>query len=206
MNDMTYEFSTQKSTRETYEWDNVWWEQTSINDAPRVIYIGDSISCGTRRIATATANGEILFDGFGTSKALDNPFMFDSIRIFAAQQGYRNVVLFNNGLHGWHLDDEIDYAREYEKMVCFLMKEFEGTPILLVLTTHVANEERDARVQVRNRVVCELAEKYGLYAVDLYTVTKEHRELLGNDGVHFSKEGYQLLADVLVQKVKGLIV
>ena len=113
--------------------------------------------------------------------------------------------MFNNGLHGWHLDDATDYAKEYEKMLCFLLKEFEGTPIVLLLTTHVANEERDARVRARNRVVCELAEKYGLSVIDLYTVTKEHSELLGNDGVHFSKEGWQLLADVLVENVKEII-
>ena len=205
MADMTYEFEDRQQRLETYEWDNVWWEHANTVDVPRVLYIGDSISCGTRREATATAEGKIFFDGFGTSKAVDNPYYADTLRLFAKQQGKREVVLFNNGLHGWHLDDETDYAREYEKMVCFLMKEFEGTPILLVLTTHVANEERDARVQVRNRVVCELAKKYGLSTVDLYTLTKEHSELLGNDGVHLSKEGYQLLASTLVGRVKEFI-
>jgi lysophospholipase L1-like esterase len=53
--------------------------------------------------------------------------------------------------------------------------------------------------------VCELAEKYGLSVIDLYAVTKEHSELISPDGVHFSKEGYQLLADVLVARVKDII-
>ena len=84
-----------------------------------MLYIGDSISCATRRIATATARGEIFFDGFGTSKALDNSYYTDSLHLFAQQQGERKVVLFNNGLHGWHLDDESEYSKEYEKMICF---------------------------------------------------------------------------------------
>ncbi len=205
MNDMTYEFETKQYKYEKYEWDNVWWEQTNVQDAARVLYIGDSISCGTRRVATATAENQILFDGFGTSKALDNPYFADTLRLFAKQQGKREAVLFNNGLHGWHLDDKTDYAREYEKMLRFLLKEFEGTPVVLLLTTHVANEERDARVRQRNHVVCELANKYGVSVIDLYTVTKEHSELLSNDGVHFSKEGYQLLADVLVEFVKKIM-
>ena len=205
MSQYTYEHENKGTALEKYEWDNVWWEQTDKRNTPRVLYIGDSISCGTRKIATEVSNGEILFDGFGTSKAVDNPYYADTLRLFAKQQGKREVVLFNNGLHGWHLDDETDYAREYEKMICFLMKEFEGTPILLVLTTHVANEERDARVQVRNRVICELAKKYGLSVIDLYTVTKEHSELIGPDGVHLSKEGYQLLASTLVGRVKEFI-
>jgi|GEM_PF-948584 len=204
MNDMTYEFETKQHKLETYEWDNVWWEQTNIQDAARVLYIGDSISCGTRRVATATAQNQILFDGFATSKALDNPYFTDTLHVFAQQQRKREVVLFNNGLHGWHLDDKTDYAREYEKMLCFLLKEFEGTPVVLLLTTHVANEERDARVRQRNCVVCELAKKHGISVIDLYTPTKEHGELLSGDGVHFSKEGYQLLADILVKSVKEI--
>ena len=98
-----------------------------------------------------------------------------------------------------------EYAKDYERMVRFLKKEFEGTPIFLLLTTHVANEERDAIVCARNRVVCELAEKYGLSTIDLYTVTKEHGEYLVNDGVHFSSEGYQLLANVIIGHVRQII-
>ena len=205
MNDLTYEFETQQHKLETYEWDNVWWEQTGRNDVPRVLYIGDSISCNTRRVATAKAGSKILFDGLGTSKALDNPYFTDTLHLFAQQQGERAVVLFNNGLHGWHLDDETDYAREYEKMLCFLLKEFEGTPVVLLLTTHVANEERDARVRQRNHIVCELADKYGVTVIDLYTVTKENSKLLLDDGVHFSRNGYHLLADVIVKRVKEII-
>ena len=205
MTDMTYEFENRKEKLEKYEWDNIWWECASTKGVPRVLYIGDSISCSTRRIATVTAERKIFFDGFATSKALDNPYYTDSLYLFAQQQGERKVVLFNNGLHGWHLDDESEYSKEYEKMICFLLREFEGTPILLVLTTHVANEERDARVRERNCVVCRLAEKYGLPVIDFYSVTKEHSEFLEADGVHFLKEGYQLLADILVEQMRKII-
>lgn len=205
MSNFTYQKELTTSKLETYEWDNNWLEHCDDTSTPRVLYIGDSISCATRVFLNKSANREILFDGFGTSKALDNPYYAPTLQLFAQQQGERAVVLFNNGLHGWHLDDETDYSREYKKMICFLMKEFEGTPLVLLLTTHVANEERDERVRVRNRVVCELAEKYGLSVIDLYTVTKEHSEFLGNDGVHFSKEGCQLLSDVLVKQIKDII-
>ena len=113
---------------ETYEWDNVWWEQTNKTDTPRVLYIGDSISCGTRRKATEISKEQLLFDGFGTSKAVDNPYLIDSIRLFAKQQGNRSAILFNNGLHGWHLQDETEYKQYYEKMIQFLINEFSGTP------------------------------------------------------------------------------
>lgn len=204
MSQFTYENETPKTCLETYEWDNVWWEQTNKTDTPRVLYIGDSISCGTRRKATEISKEQLLFDGFGTSKAVDNPYLIDSIRLFAKQQGNRSAILFNNGLHGWHLQDETEYKQYYEKIIQFLMNEFSGTPLLLVLTTHVANADRDARVVVRNRIVSELAEKYKLTTVDLYTIIKNHGDLF-TDGVHLTPDGYILLAEELVKKIQNVI-
>lgn len=205
MSDMTYEFETNSNKLEELEWDNVWWEQTNAHGISRVLYIGDSISCGTRRIATAKADNEILFDGFGTSKALDNPYFKESLSLFARQQRERSAVIFNNGLHGWHLDDEKEYKEEYEKMIEFLLKEFKGTHIFLLLTTHLKDEKRDKRVVKRNEAVCEIAEKYSLPVIDIYTLTKENENLLSADGVHFVNEGYHLLAETIVKRVKEII-
>ena len=205
MSNYTYEEKDCQRRRETYEWDHVWWEHGNTDGVPRVLYIGDSISCATRRVATAVAEEKIFFDGFGTSKALDNPYFTESLRLFAAQEGERQVILFNNGLHGWHLEDETAYAEYYEKLIVFLLREFEGVPLILALTTHVARADRDARVVTRNRVVCELAKKYDLPVIDLYTLTKEHEELLSADGVHLLPDGYRLLAQELVKNIKTLI-
>ncbi len=204
MSNFTYEFEKRTEALETFEWDNVWWDHANTEGVPRVLYIRDSISCATRIAATATAKNEIFFDGFGTSKALDNPYFVDSVRLFALQQGQREVVLFNNGLHGWHLDDETEYAAAYEKVLLSLLKEFEGTPFIILLTTHVADNERDKRVQVRNKMVSAIAEKYNLPTVDFYKITKEHEDTI-TDGVHLNKDGYNYLAEELVKKVREFI-
>lgn len=205
MKNFTYEFENGCEKLETYEWDNVWWEHANVRNIPRVLYIGDSISCGTRRIATQTADEKIYFDGFGTSKAVDNPFFAESVRMFARQQGERNVILFNNGLHGWHLDDSTEYAVAYENIIKFLLDEFKETPIVLLMTTSVADPVRDARVVVRNRVVAELAAKYNLHVLDLYSLVKSNHNLLVGDGVHLKPEGYQTLANELVKCVNKFI-
>ena len=70
--------------------------------------------------------------------------------------------------------------------------------------TH-ADPERDARVCVRNRIVCELARKYGLPVIDFYKPTNENPHLLSSDGVHLSREGYELLANELVECVRETI-
>ena len=87
MSDFTYAFENRNTKLERFEWDNVWWECADTTGVPRVLYIGDSISCATRRVATQTAENKIFFDGFGTSKALDNPYFFKSLCIFAEQEG-----------------------------------------------------------------------------------------------------------------------
>ena len=205
VSDFTYEKDNVRCTLETYEWDNVWWEHAADETNPRVLYIGDSISCATRRVATAKSGNTLYFDGFGTSKALDNPYFGESVTCFARQQRRRDVIVFNNGLHGWHLKDEDEYAEHYEKMIRFLLSEFDSTPLVLILTTHVADPERDARVCVRNRIVCELARKYELGTVDFYKITNEKPHLLSSDGVHLSREGYELLANELVECVRETI-
>ena len=202
MSSFTYEKNDITAPLETYEWDNVWIEHANDTSSRfRVLYIGDSISCVTRRKATLQTNERILFDGFGTSKALDNPFFEDSIRLFARQQPKKRVaVIFNNGLHGWHLD-ELSYKYWYEKTVSFLLDEFKGIPIYLLLTTHVKNPEREARTLVRNSTVIEIAEKYSLPVIDLYTASKDDRLLL-DDGVHLTDDGYGLLAKEIIKHIE----
>ena len=51
-NDFTFQSKRDANVLEMYEWDNTWWEQAPDTDRKRVLYIGDSISCGIRRIAT----------------------------------------------------------------------------------------------------------------------------------------------------------
>ena len=200
MNDFTYETKNLKTTLETYEWDNMWWEQASDTTRPRVLYIGDSISCGIRRIATAYTGEKILFDGLGTSKAVDHPYYKDAIRYFANQQPQRKLVLFNNGLHGFHLEDEKEYGDYYEKMVKFLLGEFKETVLALILTTHVAGD-RNTRVIRRNAVVKEIAQKYNLPIIDLYFISVEYSHFHSVDGVHFTDAGYQKLAGKLVESI-----
>ena len=202
MSEFTYEKKDTESRLENCEWDNVWWEKAGKDDLFRVLYIGDSISCGIRRAAAEIADKSMVFDVLGTSKAVDNPYLCQKISLFAAQQRGRGAVLFNNGLHGWHLSDEDGYAAHYEGLVRFLLQSFPETPIFLVLTSAVANEERGLRVAARNRAVLRLAEKYALPVIDLYSITDLHRDLLLPDGVHLTPEGYKLLARAVIDAIE----
>ena len=70
------------------------------------------------------------------------------------------------------------------------------------LTTAVADEKRNARVQMRNSVACRIAEERGCPVIDLYAPSLS---CTYTDGVHFNGEGYQILADALVSAVRPLL-
>lgn len=194
-----------KTPLETYEWDNVWFEHAEEPDHLRVLYIGDSISCGTRHQATLVADGKIYFDGIGTSKAVDNPYLADSIRLYAAQQGKRELVIFNNGLHGFHLSDDTEYAKYYEDIVKFLIEEFAGTPIALVLSTTVKEEKTAKRVLARNNAVIEIADKYNLPIIDIHTISVARLNEIDEDGVHFGNAGYRPFAELIVKRAQEIV-
>lgn len=202
MSDFTYEKHDSKEKLEKYEWDNVWMDNARDTEHQHILYIGDSISCSTRRRATTLSGGELFFDGYGTSKGLDNPFFKESIALYAAQLPRLDKIIFNNGLHGFHLEDLTDYAKYYEEMVVFLLDKFKGVPLYVVLTTFVLNEARAERVRNRNKSALEVAKKYNLPVIDLYSVTADKPELFRDDGVHLTSDGYDLITEKIVDSVK----
>ena len=115
----TYETKDKLTPLETYEWENVWWDHPEDKETPRAVYIGDSISCGIRSVFQPESKG-IRLDGFGTSKAVDHQWFQKTLHLFAMQSPKPKAVLFNNGLHGWHLDDAA-FADNYGDMVKFLL-------------------------------------------------------------------------------------
>ena len=201
MSDFTYETENRLNKYETYEWDNIWIEHANETVRKRAAYIGDSISVGTRRIATARTNGEILFDGFGTSKALDNPYFKDSIRLFLNQVPNIDTVLFNNGFHGWHLDDETEYKVLYDEMIQFILGEIKGAKLYILLTTAVAKDDDNERVKLRNIAAREVAEKYSIPVIDLYDITSANINEISSDGVHPTEPLYEKIADEIIGNI-----
>lgn len=186
---------------ECFEWDNTWIEHTENTTAHRFLYIGDSISVGTRTPANALGNGSVIFDHFGTSKALDNPYFFDSVTLFAAQSTAYRAVFFNNGHHGWHLDEET-YATLYAEFLDKLIERF-GTVIPILTTYSTSEYSPNTRVEARNDAVRRIAAERGLFVVDFYSVSYVNRDHL-TDGIHYDAEGYHALATELLRTAREL--
>lgn len=185
---------------ETYEWDSPWWEHMENPTSPRAAIIGDSISNGTRPKLNEISGEKLLFDGFHTSKALDNPFFAASLELFFSQTRRTDMILFNNGLHGWHLD-EAGYEKHYREMLEFLLKK--EVPVFILLTTFLPSDpDRNTVVRKRNGIALKLAEEYGLKVIDLYNVSEKlPAEQYCGDGVHFRDAGYIALAKEILKEV-----
>lgn len=153
------------------------------------------------RHATEISENTLLFDNFSTSKALDNPYFADSLALFAKQERYRSVVLFNNGLHGFHLNDSL-FERYYRKMIVYLKESFRNIPIMVVLSTTVGDTERRACIIRRNAIAQKIANENGLDVIDLFEASERMTELQTADLVHFNEEGFHALAKIVVDAVK----
>ena len=191
---------------EQYEWDNTWMEHTEDRASPRLLYIGDSISIPTRGHMNALLNGAARVDGFATSKAADNPYFADAVRLFAAQQvAPVRAVLFNNGLHGWHLSDGEDYPLHYERLLTELRAIFPGAAFWLPMTTPVADPAQNERVRVRNRAAAAVAGALGLPTVDYCAALANLSAIHSPDGVHLTDDAYRRLAETAVAALQETI-
>ena len=199
MSDFTYERGEMKEKFEKYEWDRFWVDTPLDGETKRILSIGDSISAAIKDVSLKDKEKNILYDNLATSKALDNPCFEETIRLYAKQEPSRDVILFNNGLHGWHLEDETEYKEAFDKMIKFLLHEFRGTPIYVVLTTHLADQNREKRVIKRNEAALETAKRYNLPIIDLYKISLENSALLKNDGVHYDEAGCVLFLNEILK-------
>lgn len=196
---------------EKYEWSRFWYDEATEDALPRVLLIGDSITEGYRPAVNKYLRGIAHADSLAGSKAVDHPFYTEEIDFFARQFGFAYPVIhFNNGIHGVHLSAE-DYAPLYEEKLLWLKERFPESKLILATSTAILvggkgmeiDEERNRVIIEKNKVVCRLAEKYGLEVNDLYASSLENPDWRGEDGYHFTPAGTdgqgRLVADVLVK-------
>ena len=191
--------------QEDIEWTHTWREGSPDETTPRVLLLGDSICVGYRHYVEEKLGGRYHVSSLATSKALDNPYFPDEIRLLAQQETVPySIVHFNNGAHGGHLD-AAQYGRLYEGFYLQLRQLFPEARFVLALTTPMADPADltqphptfEQMSRERNEQVLAVAAKYGLAVDDLYTAVCRRPELHIADGIHFTEEGYQLLADTV---------
>ena len=205
----TYEFSKISNKLETYEWDDIWWDNAPDTSARRILIIGDSISRGYRRAASKLPDRDFFIDGIATSKAVDNATFFTLIEYFAKNELSYDAVFFNNGLHGWHLDEE-SFGKYFLELAKYVKEKFSPKKFYIVTTTPARKfqnteifDERNERVKIRNLSLKEAARSLGADVLDFYSLIEGREDLYTQDGIHLIDEGYTLLAKEVIKAAKN---
>lgn len=206
MNGDTYEFGKINTKLESIEWDDVWLHFANTDKRKKILTIGDSISRGYRDIFIKKLNqneaAPYTVDNIATSKGVDNKAFYPLLDGVKMQIDKYSVIKFNNGLHGWHLEDKA-YECEYRNLVNHIKELYPDAKLVIALTTPVRSIEnlneviadRDNVIKARNEAAIKIAEEVDAEVVDYYSLLLDRPELYMYDGVHLKEEGYELLAN-----------
>ena len=189
--------------KELYEWVRSWSDNAPNIDLPRILLIGDSITEGYSYVVREKLKGRYYVDCFATSYAVDSEIYQTLVNAYVKDNDYQ-IIHYNHGLHGKYMT-----AKEYQEGVERCLKGIKSK-IILALTTETLTEGNVSvdeswkdKIEQRNQVLRSLAIKGGHGLNDLYSLSKKIAlEFRDTDGVHFTQEGYKLLAEQVVKSIK----
>jgi hypothetical protein len=198
--------------REQFEWTNIWCNNANDLILPRVLLIGDSIACGYSPIVIKQLQGKANVDRLGTSRSINDPVLIKETTLMLEDCNYI-AVHFNNGLHGWHLDDE-PYAKYLRQYTQLLQKLSNGAKLIWASTTPITVQddtqnidlEKNNKVLRRNALAEEIMQEYHIPISDLYQLVLNKAELRGADGYHYNADGQRVqgeaISELLLQFLK----
>jgi hypothetical protein len=187
--------------REEVEWVSFRWHNEPDRVKPRVLLVGDSIVAAHGARVHERLKADFCVDYFATSKHVTDVAFMGDLDFMMARRPYA-LVLFNNGLHGLGIDDEL-YAPALKKALLALRGRTPrlawriSTPILAGPGASELGAD-NAHVVRRNADAAVVAADLGLPVLDLYTPMLEHRDWIV-DGVHCNADGQALQADIVAK-------
>ena len=194
----TYELNA-SAPLEKYEWDDIWFDHATDTDSKRVVVFGDSISVNYRFPLVEALRGEFCVDNYGTSKAADNPFLKENMRLVMAQQKHE-IIYFCSG-HGTH-QTIVDYEKNVESLVQWLLAEYPEKKLIIAGRIYSSYPPKQENNHQRSCALQRIAEKYSLPFDDLGALTLERPELLKEDKVHLNDQGSRLVAEHIAQIIR----
>lgn len=206
--------ATKKITRETIEWSKFRWEEESARYKPRVLFIGNSISVGYFPFVSDMLNGQAYCDHYATSRSVEDPTLYKEIEMAMGNYNHK-VIHFNNGLHGWHLNNT-QYEEGLRKCVRFLMKhKTKNCRLIYSLTTPYPSKEPGIKldekmntvVLERNKIARRIMAEYDIPVIDLYNEVEPELETLSiqKGNVHYKQEGYEMMAKKIGSKIREML-
>ncbi|MDB5085958.1 MAG: hypothetical protein JWN30_2844 [Bacilli bacterium] len=194
---------------EKTEWCNLRWLNTNDDQLPRVLLIGDSITGGYNTVVSRILQEKANLAYLTTSKGINDIGLIKETSYVMEDFNY-HIVHFNNGLHGWHINDQ-DYELALRNYLELLRQLSKGAKLIWANSTpYLTREElvpdpgKNSIVIRRNAIANRIMVENKVRVNDLYTVTFGKTALF-TDGVHYNRDGYELLgsavADVIMEEL-----
>jgi hypothetical protein len=191
--------------REQFEWTNIWCNNANDLTLPRMLLIGDSIACGYSAVVIKHLQDKANVDRLGTSRSINDQVLIKETTLMIEDCNY-TAIHFNNGLHGWHLDDK-PYAESLRQYVQLLQKLGNGAKLIWASSTPITVQgdvktidlEKNNKVIRRNSLAEEIMGKYDIPINDLYQLVLNKAELRGADGYHYNSDGQNVQGDAVAK-------
>jgi hypothetical protein len=187
---------------EQNDWTTIWIENANQTSLPRILLVGDSITEGYYTKFKKRIEDNYYLGRYTTSKFVANPDFISELSILLHRYHFEVIVL-NNGLHGW--DYSLDsYQNGLEETLNLLSDIAPETQIIWCQTTPVRLDEDltlldplNRQVVARNQIASEIMGREGIPVIDLYKEMLDHPEYYRNDGMHFNEQGQAYQAELI---------
>ncbi len=195
--------------RENIEWTNMLWNDAQDNCKARILLVGDSIVVGHERLLHEIVKDEYCIDSFATAKCVSDVDYMRELDYMLSSKDY-DLVIFNNGLHGFDISDE-DYEANLKEVLTDLNKRVKklawrnSTPIREKEDLNKFESERTPIVLRRNAFAAQVTEELNIPVLDLYTPMAKNVEYFSPDAVHYNEEGREVQAKILAEFIKKII-
>jgi len=187
---------------EKNDWSNVWIEDANTDDKPRFLFVGDSITEGYYSRVKERLVDHYSLGRYTTSKFINNPDYRSELEIVLQRYKFE-VILLNNGLHGWGYE-EADYQEGLELLIQLLNQFSPEATIIWCQTTPIRQEENteyldilNQRVIARNQLANKIMNENNYPIIDLYQEMIGFPEYYRIDGFHFTDKGRTAQAEFI---------
>ena len=192
--------------REQIEWRDIW--VTGANDVtlPRILLVGDSIARSYFAKVEEELEGAFLCARLATSACVCDPSIEKELSLLF--NDYRFAVIhFNNGLHGWDIDEQ-SYLQGLGRVLDFIVGRSQESRLILATSTPMRQKDdllafdpKTDRVVERNKILREMAAHRNLPVNDLFGSVVDRPECFAEDGVHFNPIGQGILGSQVAQTI-----
>jgi hypothetical protein len=187
---------------EQNDWTTIWIENANQTSLPRLLLVGDSITEGYYTKIKKRMEDDYYLGRYTTSKFVANPDFISELLILLHRYHFEVIVL-NNGLHGW--DYSLDsYQSGLEELLNSLSEFAPDARIIWCQTTPVRLDEDltlldplNRQVVARNQIASDIMEREGIPVIDLYKEMLDHPEYYRNDGMHYNDQGQAYQAELI---------